>query len=166
MRKTKKLVLLSMLVAMALVIFLIEAQIPVIGPGIKLGLANSISLLALILFGWKEAFLIMIIRTFLGSMFGGGLPAFMFSIAGGVLSNLVMVLLYKYFKNVLSIPIISVCGSIFHNIGQLLVMAFIMNSLNIILYLPVLLVAAIVTGYFIGILANALKKRLEKILIL
>jgi len=164
MGKTKKMVLLSMLVAMALVIFLIEAQIPVIAPGIKLGLANSISLVALILFGWKEAFLIMIIRTFLGSMFGGGLSAFMFSLAGGVLSNLVMVLLYKYFKNALSIPIISVCGSIFHNIGQLLVMAFIMNNLNIILYLPVLLIAAIVTGYFIGLLASVLKNRLEKII--
>lgn len=164
MTKTKKMVLLGMLVAMALVIFLIEAQIPVLFPGIKLGLANSISLVALILFGWKEAFLIMIIRTFLGSMFGGGLSAFMFSLAGGVLSNLVMALLYKYFKNALSIPIISVCGSIFHNIGQLLVMAFIINDLKIYLYLPVLLISAIITGYFIGILASALKNKLDKIL--
>ncbi|MBU3090944.1 Gx transporter family protein [Clostridium sp. CF011] len=164
MGKTKRMVLLSMLVAIALVIYLIEAQIPVLFPGIKLGLANSISLVALILLGWKEAFLIMILRTLLGSIFGGSMSAFMFSIAGGVLSNIVMVLLYKYLKNHLSIPSISVCGSVFHNVGQLLVAAFIINDLRIYVYLPVLLISAIVTGYFIGILSSILKSRLEEIL--
>lgn len=166
MNKTKRMVLLSILVAIALVIYLIEAQIPVLFPGIKLGLANSISLVALILLGWKEAFLIMVLRTLLGSMFGGSLSAFMFSIAGGVLSNLVMVLLYKCFKNSIGIPTISVCGAVFHNIGQLLVASFIVQDLRIYIYLPVLLVSAIVTGYFIGILASILKGRLGKILIL
>ncbi|MBW9144491.1 Gx transporter family protein [Clostridium sp. CM027] len=164
MGKTKRMVLLSMLVAIALVIYLIEAQIPVLFPGIKLGLANSISLVALIILGWKEAFLIMILRTLLGSIFGGSMSAFMFSIAGGVLSNIVMVLLYKYLKNHLSIPSISVCGSVFHNVGQLLVAAFIINDLRIYVYLPVLLISAIVTGYFIGILSSILKSRLEEIL--
>lgn len=166
MNKTKKMVLLSILVAIALVIYLIEAQIPVLFPGIKLGLANSISLVALILLGWKEAFLIMVLRTLLGSMFGGSLSAFMFSIAGGVLSNIVMVLLYKWFKNYIGIPTISVCGAVFHNIGQLLVASFIVQDLRIYVYLPVLLVSAIITGYFIGILTSILKGRLEKILIL
>ena len=164
MKKTRKMVLLSLLVSIALVIYLIEAQIPVLFPGIKLGLANSISLVALILLGWKEAFLIMVLRTLLGSMFGGSLSAFMFSIAGGVLSNVVMILLYKNFKNHLSLPTISVCGAVFHNIGQLLVVAFIIIDLKIYVYLPVLLVSAIVTGYFIGILTNILKDRLGKIL--
>ncbi len=166
MKKTKKMVLLSILVAIALVIYLIEAQIPVLFPGIKLGLANSISLVALILLGWKEALLIMVLRTILGSIFGGSLSAFMFSIAGGILSNIVMILLYKYLKNSLSLPTISVSGAVFHNIGQLLVAAFIIKDLRIYVYLPVLLVSAIVTGYFIGILASVLKSRLEKILIL
>jgi len=164
MTKTKRMVLLSMLVAIALVIYLIEGQIPVLFPGIKLGLANSISLVALILLGWREAFLIMILRTLLGSIFGGGMPAFIFSLAGGVLSNIVMVLLYKYLRKYISIPTISVCGAVFHNIGQLLVAGFIINDLRIYVYLPVLLIAAIVTGYFIGILSSILKSRLEKIL--
>jgi heptaprenyl diphosphate synthase len=164
MRKTKKMVLLSILVSIALVIYLIEAQIPVLFPGIKLGLANSISLVTLILLGWKEAFLIMILRTILGSIFGGSLSAFMFSIAGGMLSNIVMILLYKYLKEALSIPTISVCGAVFHNVGQLLVAAFIIKDLRIYVYLPVLLISAIVTGYFIGILSSILKSRLEKIL--
>jgi heptaprenyl diphosphate synthase len=166
MNKTKKMVLLGILVGIALVIYLIEAQLPVLFPGIKLGLANSISLVALILLGWKEAFLIMFLRTILGSIFGGSLSAFMFSIAGGILSNIVMIILYKCFKNSLSIPAISVCGAVFHNVGQLLVAAFIIRDLRIYIYLPVLLVSAIVTGYFIGILASNLKNRLEKILIL
>ncbi|WP_298840563.1 Gx transporter family protein [Clostridium sp.] len=164
MTKTKRMVLLSMLVAIALVIYLIEGQIPVLFPGIKLGLANSISLVALILLGWREAFLIMILRTLLGSMFGGGMSAFIFSLAGGILSNIVMVLLYNYLRKYISIPTISVCGAVFHNIGQLLVAGFIINDLRIYVYLPVLLVAAIVTGYFIGILSSILKDRLEKIL--
>ena len=71
MKNTRKMVLLSILVSIALVIYLIEAQIPVLFPGIKLGLANSISLVALILLGWKEAFLIMLLRTTLGYIFGG-----------------------------------------------------------------------------------------------
>ncbi|MBU3175449.1 Gx transporter family protein [Clostridium estertheticum] len=164
MTKTKRMVLLSTLVAIALVIYLIEAQIPVLFPGIKLGLANSISLVALILLGWREAFLIMFLRTLLGSIFGGGMPAFMFSLAGGILSNIIMILLYKYLKKYISIPTISVCGAVFHNIGQLLVAGFIINNLMIYVYLPVLLIAAIVTGYFIGILSSILISRLEKIL--
>jgi len=164
MKNTRKMVFISILVSIALVIYLIEAQIPVLAPGIKLGLANSISLVALILFGWKEAILIMILRTLLGSIFGGGLSALLFSMAGGLLSNIVMIVLYKYFKNHLSIPTISVCGAIFHNVGQLLVAAFILNDLRIYIYLPVLLIAAIATGYFIGLLASILKSRLEKIL--
>ena len=105
-------------------------------------------------------------KNVLGSIFGGGLSALMFSIAGGVLSNIVMILLYKYLKNALSLPTISVCGAIFHNIGQLLVAAFIIKDLRIYVYLPVLLISAIVTGYFIGTLASVLKNRLEKILAL
>ena len=166
MKKTKKMVLLSILVSIALVIYLIEAQIPGLMPGIKLGLANSISLVALILLGWKEAFLIMILRTILGSIFGGSISAFMFSIAGGILSNIVMILLYKNFKSYLSLPTISVCGAVFHNIGQLLVAAFVIQDARIYVYLPVLLISAIVTGYFIGILSSILKNRLGKILIL
>ena len=166
MNKTKKMVLLSILVSIALVIYLIEAQIPILFPGIKLGLANSISLVALMLLGWKEAFLIMVLRTLLGSMFGGSLSAFMFSIAGGILSNIVMVLLYKWFKNSLGIPTISVCGAVFHNIGQLLVASFVVQDLRIYIYLPLLLISAIVTGYFIGILSSILKVRLGKIITL
>jgi heptaprenyl diphosphate synthase len=163
MNKTKRMVFLSFLVSIALVIYIIEAQIPVLFPGIKLGLANIISLAALILLGWKDALLIMLLRTLLGSMFGGSMSAFMFSIAGGLLSNIVMIILYRYFKNSMSLWTISICGAIFHNIGQLLVASFVVQDLRIYIYLPVLLLSAVITGCFIGLSAKFLTAHLDKI---
>lgn len=163
MSKVKKMVFLSFLVGIALVIYIIESQIPVLFPGIKLGLANTVSLATLILLGWKEALTVMFLRTLLGSMFGGTMSAFMFSIAGGILSNIVMIILYKYFRNSLSLSTISICGSIFHNIGQLLVASIIIQDFRIYVYLPVLLISAIITGYFIGWCTKFLIDNLYKI---
>ncbi|BAH06217.1 Gx transporter family protein [Clostridium kluyveri] len=163
MNKTKKLVFLSFLVGMALVIYIIEAQIPVLFPGIKLGLSNTVSLATLILLGWREALLVMLLRTLLGSMFNGTMTAFMFSIAGGILSNLVMIILYKYLKNSMSLWTISICGAIFHNIGQLLIASIIIQDFKIYIYLPVLLISAIITGYFIGWCTKFLMDNLSKI---
>ena len=166
MNKTKKMVVLSLMVSIALIIYVIEAQVPVLFPGIKLGLANLVSLAALIIFGWKEALLIMFLRTLLGSMFGGSMSAFLFSIAGGLLSNFVMIILYKFFRNSLSLWSISIMGAIFHNIGQLLVASLEIQDLRIYIYLPVLMVSALITGYFIGVCTNFLVKHLNKIPIL
>lgn len=166
MNKTKRMVFLSLLVSIALVIYIVESQIPVLFPGIKLGLANMVSLAALILLGWKDAILIMLLRTLLGSIFGGSMSAFMFSLAGGILSNVVMIILYKYFKNSMSLWTISICGAIFHNIGQLLVASFVVQDLRIYIYLPVLLVSAVITGYFIGLCVKFLTTHLDKIPIL
>jgi heptaprenyl diphosphate synthase len=162
MNKTKKMVLLSLMVSIALIIYVIEAQVPVLFPGIKLGLANLVSLTALILWGPREALLIMFLRTLLGSMFTGSMSAFMFSIAGGLLSNLVMIFLFKYFRKSMSIWSISMTGAVFHNIGQLLVASFVIQDLRIYVYLPVLMVAAVVTGYFIGLCTTFLTKHLER----
>lgn len=162
MNKTKKMVFLSLLVSIALVIYIVEAQIPVLFPGIKLGLANAVSLAALIMLGWKEALLIMFLRTLLGSMFGGSMSAFMFSIAGGLLSNIIMIFLYKYLRNSMSLWTISICGAVFHNIGQLLVASFVVQDFRIYIYLPVLLVSAVIAGYFIGICTKFLTNHLNK----
>lgn len=163
MNKTKRMVLLGILTSVALVIYIIEAQIPVLFPGIKLGLANIVSLVALILLGWKEALTIMFLRTLLGSFFGGSMSSFMFSIAGGILSNIAMILLYKYFRNSMSLWSISIIGAIFHNIGQLLVASFVIQDLRIYVYLPVLLVSAIITGLFIGICTKFVVNHLHKV---
>lgn len=156
MIKTKKLVFLSLLVGIALIIYVIEAQIPVLFPGVKLGLANIISLFALLVLGWKEALIIVVLRTVMGSIFGGSVSAFLFSIVGGLLSNIIMILLYRFFQNSLGMGSISICGAIFHNIGQLLVAAFIIQDLRIYFYLPILLISAVLTGYFVGISVKVL----------
>ncbi|MBP1744584.1 MAG: Heptaprenyl diphosphate synthase component [Firmicutes bacterium] len=162
MNKTKKMVLLGLMVSIALIIYVIEAQVPVLFPGIKLGLANLVSLTALILWGPREALLIMFLRTLLGSMFTGSMSAFMFSIAGGLLSNLVMIFLYRFFRKSMSIWSISMIGAVFHNIGQLLVASIVIQDLRIYIYLPVLMVSAVVTGYFIGLCTTFLTRYLDR----
>lgn len=157
---TKKMIFLSLMVGIALIIYIIEAQIPVLFPGIKLGLANVISLVTLIMLGGKEALLVMFLRTLLGSMFAGSMSSFMFSVAGGLLSNLVMIILYYKFNEHLSLSAISVSGAIFHNIGQLLVAAFVVKDFRIYVYLPVLMISGILTGYFIGLCTKYLHKNL------
>ncbi|WP_411679246.1 Gx transporter family protein [Clostridium thailandense] len=163
MNKTKRMVFLSFLVSIALVIYVIEAQIPVLFPGIKLGLANIISLTALLLLGSKEALLIMFLRTILGSIFGGTVSSLMFSLAGGILSNIIMIILYKYFKNSMSLWTISICGAVFHNIGQLFVASLVVQDFRIYVYLPVLLISAVFTGYFIGLCTKFLASHINKI---
>lgn len=105
----------------------------------------------------------MLLRTLLGSVFGGSMSAFMFSIAGGLLSNIAMIFLYKYFKNSMSLWTISICGAVFHNIGQLLVASIVVQDFRIYIYLPILLVSAVVTGYFIGLSTKFLTAHLDKI---
>ncbi|WP_097027087.1 Gx transporter family protein [Clostridium peptidivorans] len=163
MKKTKRMVLLSLLTSIALVIYVIEAQIPVILPGIKLGLANAISLLALIIMGPKEALIIMFLRTLLGTFLGGNMSSFLYSISGGILSNVIMIILYTKFKESFSLWSISIVGAIFHNIGQLFVASLVVQDFKVYFYLPILMISAIAAGYFIGLVTNFLSKHLEKI---
>lgn len=166
MKNLKKLVFISLMVSIALIIHIIEAQLPVLlpgVPGIKLGLANSISLFALLVMGGKEALLIMFLRTILGSFLGGTMSSFLYSIAGGLLSNIIMIILYKSFKKSLSIWTISVCGAVFHNIGQLLIASLIVQDFRVYLYLPILMVAAVITGYFIGVTTNYLYNHMKRV---
>lgn len=163
MKKAKKIVLLGLWTSLALMIHIIEKQIPVLFPGIKLGLSNMVSFSVLILMGWKEALGVMALRIVLGAAFGGGISSFLFSITGGLLSNLVMIFLYRYFKGHLSLSYISVSGAIFHNIGQLLVASLIIQNAKIYVYLPILLVSAVVTGYFVGLSTFYLCKYMKKI---
>jgi heptaprenyl diphosphate synthase len=163
MSKTRKLALLSILLSLALALHIFERNLPLpmAVPGIKLGLANIITLLTIIFFGFREAALVVFMRTFLGSMFGGGLLSFCFSLVGGLLSTIIMTILYKKFFKYFSIPAISISGAIFHNIGQITVASLIMENFNLFYYLPVLLISGIITGFFIGLIVKLLVKPLE-----
>lgn len=152
MSKTKKMVVLGILVSQALILHIIERMIPVPVPvpGIKLGLANAVSLMAIVFFGAKEALIVVVLRTFLGSVFGGGFSAFIYSLIGGFISTLAMAIMYKRFRSIFSLPAISVVGAVFHNIGQLAVASLIVLNARLFYYLPVLMISAVVTGLFIG----------------
>lgn len=166
MKKTSKLVYLSLLVAQALVLHIFESMIPVpfITPGAKLGLSNLVTVIALYtLKDYREAFLVVVMRITLATMFGGSLSTFMYSLSGGILSFLAMIFIKEIFKDRVSIIGVSSTGAVFHNIGQLIVAGLIVRNMAVITYLPLLSVAGIGTGIFIGVAANYITKHLEKI---
>ena len=164
MPKTRKLALMAMLTAVSLIVFVIEAQIPPIVPipGVKLGLANIITLVAMIILGKKEAGAVLLVRIIMGSVFAGGVSGFLFSLAGGVLAYAVMCLTVKLFPERL-LWVVSVFAAIGHNIGQLAVSVFVTGTPSILVYAPALVASGIVTGAFTGLGAMYLIRALNKL---
>lgn len=163
MAKIKKLALMAMLTAASLIVFVIEAQIPapVPVPGVKLGLANVITLVAMLLLGRREAGLILFVRIAMGSVFAGGVSGFIFSICGGVLAYAVMCLTVRAFP-LKMLWVVSALGAVAHNIGQLIAAVAITKTAALLVYAPVLLASGIVTGVFTGLAATYLLIRLDK----
>ncbi len=164
MSYTKKLSLLSMMIAFAILLSFFERMIPfTIGiPGVKLGLANTVSLLAILLIGYKEAFIILLIRVTLVSLLFGGFSAAMYSYTGGILSVLGMCLVYHLFKDKVSCIGLSVLGAVLHNIGQITMAVIIVNNVRLYSYLTILLLASIITGCLTGTVSNGLVYYLKK----
>lgn len=147
---TKKLTQLAMLTGVALIIFVIELQIPnpFPIPGIKLGLANIITVYAVYRFRAAEVMMIVFCRIFLAAVFGGNMMALAYSFAGSVLCLAGMLLLRKIVdKN--HIWIASVFGAVLHNIGQIMIAVLVMGT-GILVYLPFLLVSGCLAGAFTG----------------
>ena len=163
MKGTKRLAVLAMFTAIALTIFVAEAQIPPVVPipGVKLGLANIVTLIAMVMLGRREAGLILLVRIAMGSVFTGGVSAFIFSIAGGALAYAVMCMTLRPFSGKL-LWVVSVFGAVAHNLGQLCAAVLITKTASLFLYAPVLLASAIVTGVFTGFAAMYLIRRLDK----
>ena len=153
----------GLFLAVALICSYIETLIPFsFGiPGVKLGLTNIVIVLMLYTVGTKESLLVSVLRIILAGFLFGNLFSILYSLAGGLLSFIVMALLKQTDK--LGCVSVSVAGGISHNIGQILVAAVIVNNFNIMFYIPVLLIAGLLTGLLIGILAQELIVRLPKI---
>jgi heptaprenyl diphosphate synthase len=166
--KTKKsardIVLIALLVAQAIVLSAIERLIPLPTtiPGAKLGLANIITLTAIYLFPFKEAFSVVLLKTIMTAFVLGSFSTFLYSFSGAMLSFAVMFIIYFILKDKISTIGISVAGAIAHNLGQLLMAAFIIKNLNILLYLPFLMVSGVATGIIVGLTTNLLLKYLKK----
>lgn len=161
--KVRKVALYGMMVALAFTFSYFESLIPFnFGiPGVKLGLANLVVVVALYVMSPIEAFSIAVIRIFLAAMTFGNFYSLAYSLCGGILSFIVMLLVKK---TKLSIIGVSMLGGICHNIGQIIVAAIVMETIRIAYYLPVLLVAGLLTGLLIGIVSKLIVNRLQKII--
>lgn len=156
----KKLVLLALLVAMSLIMFLIESQFPpLIVPGAKMGLSNLFSLLALLLYGPVEAFVVIVARTLLGALFSNPF-ALVYSFTAGVTTILLSSLLYRLVFPRISILAISIAGGVVHNLVQLVVYLFLSKTALLVFYAPYLALAGVLSGTIVGLTLFLLIKKI------
>ncbi len=160
--KAKRIAFFGMMVALAFTFSYLESLIPFnFGiPGMKLGLANLVVVVALYIMKPSEAFSIAVIRILLAGLTFGNVYSLAYSLCGGILSFIVM---YFMRKTKLSVIGVSMLGGICHNIGQIIVAAVVMETVRIVYYLPVLLVAGLITGLLLGIVSKLIIDRFNKI---
>lgn len=161
--KTRQLTLCAVLTALALALSYLENFIPlslaIPIPGVKLGLANVVTLFALYVLGPVQALAILFARCFLGSLFAGNMNAMIFSMMGGFSAMLVMILLSRAKK--LSVYGVSIGGAAAHNCGQIAAALLTLGSMAPLYYLPILLIVALFSGALTGLLASSLFQALR-----
>ncbi len=161
---TRRLTRLALLTAIALTIFMVEAQIPspIAIPGVKLGLANIVTVWVMFTFGAKDAALVLMARIFLGAVFAGNMSTILYSAGGGFLAWCALWLMSRVLDRK-QLWLTSPVSGVLHNIGQLAVAAGVMKTTVVFAYLPYLLIAGVAAGTFTGFCAQFLSNRLEKI---
>ena len=159
--KARRVALYGMLTALAFILSYVESLVPVtVGiPGVKLGLANLVVVIALYTLDLKGAFVISVVRIVLSGLTFGGLFSMLYSLAGGLLSFAVMAILSR--KKLLGTVGVSVCGGVAHNIGQLLVAMAVLETESVWYYFPVLLISGSVAGVLIGLLGGWMTGRVQ-----
>ena len=158
--RVRKLTLMAMLSAVALILFIVEAQIPAPVPiaGVKLGLSNIITVFAVFALGAWEGVAVLTVRIVLGAIFSGNFSTIFYSAAGGALAILVTILLRKVLSNK-QIWVAGCFGAIAHSIGQMAMAIVISGTPGLAIYLPVMICISIVTGFFTGLCAQFLLNR-------
>ena len=159
--KTKKLTVLGLSVALAMILSFVESQIPsfVPIPGVKIGLANIVVVFALYKLGWKEAVGISLLRVFLVSVLFGHAASFMYSFAGALFSFCGMALMKK--TGLFTHVAVSVAGGVLHNAGQILMACILLGTNVIAYYLPFLIISGTIAGVVIGLLASVMISRIS-----
>ena len=157
---TRKLTRMALLTAIALTIFMIEAQIPALVPipGVKLGLANIVTVFAVFAMGPGEAASILFVRIFLGAVFAGNFSTIFYSGAGGLVAILVTIGLRKILT-LKQLWVAGALGAIGHSLGQMAMAILITGTPEIIVYLPMMIVCSIITGIFTGLCAQLMLNR-------
>ncbi|RHT89743.1 Gx transporter family protein [Butyricicoccus sp. AM27-36] len=167
MKNAKRLTLCGMLAAMAVVLSLVERMFPLDAivpvPGVKLGLANVVTLFALTRLSARDAFAIVVTRVAISSLLMGSVSAFLFSLFGGLLSLIVMGILLKAEGRFCSLFGVSVGGAAAHNIGQMAAAVIWLKNWAVIAYLPFLLVMSVPLGLVTGLTCSVVLHHLKKI---
>jgi len=164
MDKKNKDAVIMILICNAILISLLELLIPVPipVPGVKLGLANIITIIAIVFLDLKDVLLIVSTRCLVTAVLSKGITALPFSLTGGILSALVMWLCYRKMSRWLSIKGISVAGAITHNVAQLSVASLILGESVLLYYLPVLMISAVVTGLITGFISELTVEKIKE----
>mgnify|MGYP002511357912 FL=1 len=151
---SKKIAYCGLLTTVALLLSYVERMlaIPMIVPGMKLGLANVAILIALYILDNKTAFIISILRILISALLFTGFASFLYSASGALLSFVVMVLCKKI--NIFSMIAVSILGGISHNIGQIIVAYLIVENIRLLYYMPFLIILGIATGFVTGIIGD------------
>lgn len=160
----KRVAFISLLIALALAISVAEGWIPLAFipvPGVKLGLANIVTLFALCFFNFRDALTVLVLRCVLASLFGSGITALAFSLGGGILALITMYILLK--SNKFSLAGVSIAGASMHSVGQIIASFFMLSTFSVIFYLPFLLIASVFTGALTGTISHLLFNHLKKI---
>lgn len=156
----KRIAVLALLTALSLITFLIESLFPPLFiPGAKMGLSNIFSLLALIIFSPKEAYIVIIARTVLSSFFSGNVSSLMYSFTAGIIAITSSSLMVYFLKRV-SLVAISVFSAVLHNLVQLTVYMLVMKTSSLIYYMPYLAVLGVVAGVIVGLAATFIIKKI------
>lgn len=159
--KLKRLTTLALFTTLALIIFTVESAIPPLVPipGIKLGLANIITLVVLHNYSARDAFWVLLMRILLSCFFYGQAVSLLYSLAGGFLCFAAMTLVHRLLQGH-CLYLVSMIGAIFHNLGQLAVAYLITQVPGVLVYLPFLLLSGLITGLFTGLCAHFMQKYL------
>lgn len=158
----RRIALSGLLTSLMLVFGLIERQfpLPIAVPGVKLGLANSVLLYSLYMLGIRQSVVLMLLKALLSWLIYMNLSAMIYSLSGGVLSLIAMILVMRI-KGV-SVIGVSALGAVFFNVGQILAAMLVLNTPQLLLtYLPVLMISGVVTGVLTGIVAQMVMKHLR-----
>ena len=158
--KTRKLAVLGLLTAIALTIFMLESHIPSIVPlpGVKLGLANIVTVFAVFALSPRDAILVLSARVFLGAVFSGNFSTIFYSAAGGFCAILVTIGLRKILKQN-QLWVAGCLGAVAHSIGQMAMAMALLGTPSLAVYLPVMIAISIITGLFTGLCAQFLVNR-------
>lgn len=160
---TKKITEFGLLLSVSLILSYVETLIPVIiaVPGVKIGLANIITILILYRAGGKEAFFFMTLRVVLAGILFSGVSGILYGMTGGIFSITIMKLLMD--NKAFSVLGVSIAGAICHNAGQILIAAFVMENINVLYYFAVLALTGTMSGLAMGYLGYLLLKQYNKL---